>query len=321
MPELGERRDNRHVPAVYPIFPALSRQPVFENSREVEDGTIADPMESGYVATRPRFTRLRRKYSVSYKNLTGADIALLDQFEVSIVKGKAGAFYAANLLPNGSFECFTGSGATLAFDNWSIPGPSTEFSIGQSSVGADGSSALLFQSIVGGSLPPGPGNAHLAALLNAAAIPVNPGDTMLFYGLVSVALGTLAAGASISTQPYFTPVGGAQIYPPPLVVATNGFIPYSTTFTIPAGCTSLLVGIDAMLSNGNTSNVSTDGSTQIVWDSCGVAVVSSAGPYGRMPGGPPLVNPVRFTKGLTIRDAGWVGGQARYNVTFEVTEV
>jgi hypothetical protein len=81
----------------YPSFPDLSRAPSFDTSRKLEDGVLRSQKESGYVTTRPRFTRQRRIFSISWKNLSADDVAALDQFESSTLAGGAYAFTIANL--------------------------------------------------------------------------------------------------------------------------------------------------------------------------------------------------------------------------------
>lgn len=56
------------------------------------DPTLRDPYENGMEASRARFTRLRRTFTVSYKYLTFDDKALLDAFYQSTVTFGAGIF-------------------------------------------------------------------------------------------------------------------------------------------------------------------------------------------------------------------------------------
>jgi hypothetical protein len=44
------------------------------------DALVKSESEAGYVTTRPRFTRARRTFKLTYKALTDADKALLDTF-------------------------------------------------------------------------------------------------------------------------------------------------------------------------------------------------------------------------------------------------
>lgn len=50
----------------------------------LEDSTIRDEMENGAVFTRPRFSRMRRSWKVSYKALTVADRDALRTFAQTV---------------------------------------------------------------------------------------------------------------------------------------------------------------------------------------------------------------------------------------------
>ena len=73
-------------------FPTLSTNPlVTPHENNLEDGsTIASPVEAGYVQTRPRFTRIREEWHVSYSGLPAADRTALRAHEVAV---KVGADY------------------------------------------------------------------------------------------------------------------------------------------------------------------------------------------------------------------------------------
>lgn len=86
------------------IFPSLSVAPQPNAVEKYEDGTISDPMESGYVATRPRFTRNRRTWSLSYRPLTLADRIVLDFFARKQAVLGANSFWFPNQLISGGME-------------------------------------------------------------------------------------------------------------------------------------------------------------------------------------------------------------------------
>lgn len=70
-------------------FPALSTTPLVSG---YEDGAALDPVirspkETGYVQTRPRFTRVPRKWHVTYGDLSDADEVLLRAWEVTVKYG------------------------------------------------------------------------------------------------------------------------------------------------------------------------------------------------------------------------------------------
>lgn len=74
-----------------PNYPTLSVNPELPIDEEREDSTIKSDFDGGYQLTRPRFTRIRRKFKVIYKHLPAADKDTLDSF-VTTVKGGADSF-------------------------------------------------------------------------------------------------------------------------------------------------------------------------------------------------------------------------------------
>lgn len=72
-------------------FPTLSQPPSYPLTEMREDATIRSPFEAGYEHTRPRFTRIRKIWTVNYEKLPYADVSLLDSF-ITTVKGGADAF-------------------------------------------------------------------------------------------------------------------------------------------------------------------------------------------------------------------------------------
>jgi len=315
----------------YPIFPSLSRAPSFQSTRKIEDGTLKDPMESGYVATRPRFTRLRRTFGVSYKFLSAEDVRALDVFESQTVQGGAGAFYLPNLLPNGSFELLDQSTGQL--QGWSVDpagiGAGALFSCLPSTQAHDGSTAIQFNSVAGSIAAHG--SSLVTRLLCSQPLNVTAGDVYQIEGWLD-GVTTLAAGLTATF--YF---GVTVVYEDGTVSLNgreytnaptpSGYLAISDTFTVqPSAGGATQATIEASLnvqitsSNGSSTDV---GAGQAVFtvDSVGMALIGSAQPNGRMPGLNPLLNAVRFTEGLQISDAGIANGQKTYNVSFEVTEV
>lgn len=78
-----------------PNFPTLSRNPSFPLEEIVEENTIRSNFEAGYELTRPRFTRMRKTFSVKYELLTNTDKQLIDNFYVQM-KGGSGSFTWTN---------------------------------------------------------------------------------------------------------------------------------------------------------------------------------------------------------------------------------
>lgn len=68
------------------VYPTLSVTPQVANHRQTRaaDPTLRTPFEGGYVQTRPRFTRIPRRWSISYAEgnaLPAADKTTLYNFE------------------------------------------------------------------------------------------------------------------------------------------------------------------------------------------------------------------------------------------------
>jgi hypothetical protein len=315
----------------YPIFPSISRAPVYEQARTIEDGTLSSPAESGYVSTRPRFTRLRRTWKCVYRNLVLSDLILLDQFVLDMVKGGANAFYLPNMLQNGSFETL-GTGSET-FDGWTNGiGAENEAAIvvGSGASGTygpvtfDGSRSLGIKSVNGTTVtnatPSGAG-----ATVTQYIGSVTPGDVMQFSGKLNIAIRGMQFGVDVITQPFFTFTGATQIYGD-AVNASTGFTPglpfsdYNYSFTVPDGASDMIAGVLTWFISASSSPVVLDGTNTVFWDHCGLALTSVVRPYGRMFGSEPLGCAVRFTKMPDVRDAKPAEGVKRWDVTFEVTE-
>jgi hypothetical protein len=63
-----------------PAFPTLTRKPALRTKTSSLDPTLRDPMENGMSSSRARFTRRRRKWSVTIDMLTQADKTALEDF-------------------------------------------------------------------------------------------------------------------------------------------------------------------------------------------------------------------------------------------------
>ena len=64
-------------------FPTLTAQPIYPLSQQREDAVIRNSSESGYVLTRPRFTRSRRSFDVVYNGMSSGDFITLEDFYVN----------------------------------------------------------------------------------------------------------------------------------------------------------------------------------------------------------------------------------------------
>ncbi len=68
-------------------FPILSRTPTTRSVGRAIDPTIRTEFESGHSLSRPRFTRIRKKWTLGYNFLTAADKVALESLEETVVVG------------------------------------------------------------------------------------------------------------------------------------------------------------------------------------------------------------------------------------------
>lgn len=70
-------------------FPSLSTTPIVEsfNQKSALKPTLRSEAEAGYVQTRPRFSRVPKKWGLAYGGLSLADKAALEAHEVSVRYG------------------------------------------------------------------------------------------------------------------------------------------------------------------------------------------------------------------------------------------
>lgn len=73
-------------------FPSLSINPVYPISESREDSTIKSDQEAGYQITRQRYSRVRKKWNLTYQYLVDADYTALTTFIDVTVKGGADMF-------------------------------------------------------------------------------------------------------------------------------------------------------------------------------------------------------------------------------------
>ncbi len=314
----------------YPIFPSITRAPKYKSTRSLEDGTISDKMESGYVATRPRFTRQRRTFGATYENICAEDVRVLDEFEVVTVQGKAGAFYYPNILPNWSFEvpAIPGSGQVASGWETSFDGGRQYFAPTLSSVASDGIASLLLQSLAA---PVPVGGLSIAQLGGVASpsFPVTVGDVYQFGAQVQQ-VNTLPTGITLwfgaVLQVTYADATTSSV-PYTMQLTAAGWVDVVVSLVIPAAASgspavSAYAQIGAWLQNSTAAVVTVPAAAASVFvDQVGLALTTPAQPYGRMPGSAPLGTLVRLNKMLSIKDNAFAGGQPTYDCTLEVTEV
>lgn len=73
-------------------FPSLSILPEYPLKEDREDNVIRSSFEGGYQHTRQKYSRRRRKYQLSYKNMLQADVNLITAFFDTTVSGGATSF-------------------------------------------------------------------------------------------------------------------------------------------------------------------------------------------------------------------------------------
>lgn len=85
------------------VFPTLSINPSYPLDETREDSVIRSIFEGGYEYTRPRFTRIRRTWTLKYELLSQADKDALDNFLVT-VRGGADAFLWTHPVTNQTYN-------------------------------------------------------------------------------------------------------------------------------------------------------------------------------------------------------------------------
>jgi hypothetical protein len=304
------------------IFPSLTRQPSMDSSQSLEDDTIRDPAESGYVATRPRFTRGRRTWKQNIRNLAAEDIRALDQFAMVTAARGGNSFLYPNLLPNGSFELPPLSAADLVAGWNATPTPAIAVATTGATV-LDGAQAIGFATISA---------SHLAAHSSATAtlacdipIPCNPGEVYCFTASASTVAGTAISGMTrtdavsvayqdINGNTLSTTLGTAA-------AIGGGWKAYGLQFTVPANAVTFTVALVMTLANSTGSAIAFDGTQTTVWDCAACALVTPLSAYGRMAGSLALGVPVRFGNLPEYSDIGFGNGVKLYGAHFELTEV
>ncbi len=295
-------------------------------------------MDSGYVATRPRFTRARHTWKANVRNLTIEDVRALRTFrDITVLRGSL-PFYYPNLIPNWSFE-FPAVNGNEVVQGW-VPILMNGISIAVSSASAaDGSNSIQFatqaKSLAAGAI--------LGSKLAAAVkrIPV-PGEVYAgVFQWKAVVSGGLLSDSFLCSSTLLLILemsDGSQVEVDASAnnSFTNASLPPSTftfvsqTFTIPTPTAGLsIVGAQLLvyvgLQNTGTGSISIAANNIVVnFDAVGLALSSTPNPIAQMIGSNPIVAPdgLRFPSGglPQFSDMGWAG-QTRYGVTFQLEEV
>jgi hypothetical protein len=73
-------------------FPELRTRPAVGIPKKYRDGTLRTKFESGYIATRQTFTKIKRSWSLSYNVMLPADMADFEAFLMTMSVGGANMF-------------------------------------------------------------------------------------------------------------------------------------------------------------------------------------------------------------------------------------
>jgi len=295
-----------------------------DTSKTTEDDTIKDQAESGYVSTRPRFTRARRTWKINVRNLVAEDIRALDEFFMSSSYAARGgnSFLYPNLLPNWSFE-FPALNASDLVLGWNAATTTSQESINISAVSQpDGTQAVSFSTVAGQSIP---ANTTVPAQLNCdLAVPCKTGEVYVFTASVNAIQGALAAGvlsANVSVA-FFDGYGNTlSTLVGPVAHIGGGWQTYGYQFTVPANAVNFQVSLSTTLTNSTASDITLDGSASVSWDAVGCALLTPLTPYGRLVGSQPLGCLVRFSSLPEFADIGWGNGVKVYGCKMELQEV
>jgi hypothetical protein len=310
-------QDTLELMSAYPlIFPSLTRQPSMDSSKNVDDDTIRDQAESGYTATRPRFSRGRRTWKINVRNLVAEDIRALDQF--FMVTAARGLF--PNLLANGSFE-FPAVEADDLVAGWNVVSFAAQESIAVSTVNvADGTQALQIAAVAGSTLAAGA--SATAEVDYDQRINCTPGEIYVFTASVTSVLDIPLIGTHRSFSSWvgitFFDSNGALLSS--LTGPTAATLAYGYQFTVPAGAAAFKVGLFTQIQNTGSSSY-TPGALSATWDSAGCSLQVPLTAAGRMAGSAPLGCLVRFSKLPEVADIGMGNGVKMYGANFELTEV
>jgi hypothetical protein len=300
-----------------------------DSSKSIEDDTIKDQAESGYVSTRPRFTRARRTWKLNIRNLVYEDMRALDAFVMNGAARGGNAFLYPNLLPNWSFEFPALSAVDLVF-GWNVPANPPHIAAGLATLAQDGAQSVAFSPVDGETIAAI--SAVTAQVIADQPIPCNPGEVYVFAGQVyGVPFSqtpnlTLSAGVAIN----FLDVNGnvlSTLTGTP-VAASAAWQAYSYQFTVPANAAAFTVALCGSIANTSNSPITLAASSPTIanygaafWDCVGCALLTPLTPYGRMIGSAPLGTFVRFSSLPETSDIGFGQGVKRYGAHFELTEV
>jgi len=319
------------------IFPVLSKAPQINAVLKYDEaGTLIDGMESGAVATRPRFTRNRRTWSVSYRGLTLVDLAVLDFFVRQQAVLGANGFWFPNQLANGGMDLGADLGSGDVVRGWaqgSAQGGLVWVNTQEQNPAntLDGGNAMLLSFKAGQSVPVGAfGEAVIGHRSNALPYLPIPGETYLAAGRFLVS-NTLAFPANIQPSLVITLTinyddGSQDVFNSASINSnanSQGWQELTVLGTVGAGknVVSMTFTINHGVINSSSSTWNMPGSGNcfdVRADQCGIALVASPRPYGALAGATGISSLVRFSKAPQAAQAGRAD---LVTTAFEITEM
>ena len=282
-------------------------------------------MELGYVATRPRFTRVRRTWSINHRNLVAEDVRAFRTFRDTQTLRGALPFYYPNLVDNGGFESPATPGSLEIVRGWST-GAAQGSAIAVQTFGYRGTgSTSLYPGISGstaiGFTAPGAGSVALSCDKQFSCM---AGDTLTVTASMNYTAG-LPINMTVTAQVTLAYDTGekatAQAYVP-LTAAGWNAVTAQIPIPIPSSLTNFS-SATATFALVVTAGPAVSGNPILLIDTVGVAKSALALDAIQMAGSTPIAALVRFGSGglPQFADLGWIGGQKRYGATFKLEEV
>lgn len=81
-------------------FPTNITNPSYPLGVEYENTSIMSNFENGYVQSRRKFTRSRRKFSLTWNKIKNEEYQIISDFIVNVAQFSANAFYWKNPVDN-----------------------------------------------------------------------------------------------------------------------------------------------------------------------------------------------------------------------------
>ena len=107
-----------------PVYPALSKKPQLRTPTELQDPALKNEATNGMPLTRPRYTRIRRKWNITYPALPDSELTTLLVFYESVLGGSAiflwsdefNNTYSVRFISNIKHNSVSSDHSTVSFD-------------------------------------------------------------------------------------------------------------------------------------------------------------------------------------------------------------